>query len=217
MKTSRKTCLNPNHPAKGSIIKVEPIRDLNAIEDLKALLSKCPRDYCLFTLGINTAFRASELVSIKVGQVTHLKASDKLTVRQSKNGKTRTVTINDKALEAIQKCLKNHPHLDNPFAPLLYSKTTSKHLKPNTISKYMKGWCKRIGIVGNYASHTMRKTWGYHVYRNYYYHQQIDQKKTRHVIAELMVAYGHATERQTIEYLCIEDQDISRLYMENQL
>lgn len=215
MKTSRKTCLNPNHPPKGSIIKVEPIRDLDAIEALKTLLSKCSRDYCLFTLGINTAFRAIELVSIKVGQVSHLKAGDKLTVRQSKNGKTRTVTINDKALEAIQKCIKDHPHRDNPFAPLLYSKTTGKHLKPNTISKYMKGWCKRIGIVGNYASHTMRKTWGYHAYRNQ--KPSADNQSSRHVIAELMIAYGHATERQTIEYLCIEDQDISRLYMENQL
>lgn len=215
MKRPRKTCLNPNHPVKGSIIKVEPIRDLSAIEDLKNLLSKNSRDFCLFTLGINTAFRASELVSIKVGQVVHLKPSDKLTVKQSKNGKSRTVTINDKAFDAIQRCLIDHPHKDNPFAPLLYSKTTGKHLKPNTVSKYMKAWCKTIGIAGNYASHTMRKTWGYHAYRNQYH--QPESQQTRHVIAELMVAYGHATERQTIEYLCIEDRDISRLYMENQL
>ena len=215
MKTQRKTSLNPNHPPKGSIIKVEPIRDLNIIEDLKALLSKCSRDYCLFTLGINTAFRASELVSIKVGQVTHLKAGERLTIKQPKNGKNRTVTINDKAFDAIQRCLKSHPHGDNPFAPLLYSKTTSKHLKPNTISKYLKSWCSQIGIVGNYASHTMRKTWGYHAYRNK--KKQSNEHDTHHVIAELMVAYGHATERQTLDYLCIEDSDISKLYMENQL
>ena len=215
MKTQRKACLNPNHPEKGSIIKVEPIRDLSAIEELKALLSSCSRDFCLFTLGINTAFRASELVSIKIGQVEHVRIGEKLTVKQSKNGKSRTVTINDKAFDAIEQCLKDHPQRDNPFAPLLYSKTTGKHLKPSTVSKYMKAWCKTIGITGNYASHTMRKTWGYHVYRNQ--RQKPESQQTRLVIAELMVAYGHATERQTIEYLCIEDRDISRLYMENQL
>lgn len=36
-------------------------------------------------------------------------------------------------------------------------------------------------------------------------------------IAELMIAYGHATERQTLEYLCIQDRDISRLYLDVQL
>ena len=215
MPATRSICRNPNHPKKGSTIKVEPIRNLSDIQNLKDLLSKCSRDSCIFTLGINTAFRAKELVSIKVGQVEHLKAGETLTVKQSKNGKTRTVTINHKALEAIQNCLKDHPHRDNPFAPLFYSKTTGRPLKEGTISKYMKGWCREIGIVGNYASHTMRKTWGYHVYRQH--EPSNDNNSTRHIIAELMYAYGHATERQTLEYLCIQHQDTSRLYMGTQL
>jgi len=41
-----------NHPAKGSSIKVEPIRDRRAIADIKALLKDNPRNLCLFTLGI---------------------------------------------------------------------------------------------------------------------------------------------------------------------
>ena len=64
---------NPNHPKKGSSIKVEPIRQKAAIERIKAhLLHEGKyRDYCLFVLGINTAFRANELLSITVGQVAH--------------------------------------------------------------------------------------------------------------------------------------------------
>lgn len=206
------TLKNPNHPKKGSSIKVEPIRSLSDIARLKALLEPCPRDYCLFTLGINTALRANELVKIKLEQVVHLKAGDNLIVKQSKNKKYRTMTINENAYEAIQRCLASHPNRDDMSSPLLYSLTTGKGLRSNTVSKYMKEWCLLIELDGNYSSHTMRKTFGYHAYR------RAKKDGTRFPrIAELMIAYGHATERQTLEYLCIQDKDISSLFMESGL
>ncbi|MCU7846959.1 MAG: tyrosine-type recombinase/integrase [Candidatus Thiodiazotropha sp. (ex Lucinoma kastoroae)] len=209
MRTFSNKCPNPNHPKKGSTIKVEPIRDKKSIQKLKDLLADKPRDYCLFTLGINTAYRANELVSIKVGQVAHLKVGDRLDVKQSKNGKYRSVTVNNNAVSAIQACLAIHPS-PTPDAPLFFSYTTGRALQSNTVSKYMKGWCNQIGIFGNFASHTMRKTWGYHIYRN---NHLITPSLTQTNIAELMIAYGHATERQTLEYLCIQDHDISSLYL----
>ena len=46
---------NPNHPKKGSTIKVEPITELTDIKLIKKLLKDKPRDHhCLFTMGINT-------------------------------------------------------------------------------------------------------------------------------------------------------------------
>ena len=209
MQAHRNISRNPNHPKKGTSTKVEPIRNLSDIQKLKILLADNPRDICLFTLGINTAFRSCELLSITVEQVAHLKAGDRLDLKQSKNSKYRSVTLNNNAVNAIQTCLAVHPS-PTPDAPLFFSKTTGQALRSNTVSKYMKGWCKQAGLQGNYASHTMRKTWGYQVYRNY----PVLMDNTRPTkIAELMIAYGHATERQTLEYLCIQDKDISALYM----
>jgi hypothetical protein len=45
---------NPNHPPKGSSIKVDPIRKIKDIKAIKKLLHDKPRDLCLFTLGVNT-------------------------------------------------------------------------------------------------------------------------------------------------------------------
>ncbi|MBV1928399.1 MAG: tyrosine-type recombinase/integrase [Gammaproteobacteria bacterium] len=213
MRSNSQKCRNPNHPKKGSRIKVEPIRDKESIQKLKDLLADNPRDLCLFTLGINTAYRANELVSIKVGQVAHLSVGDRLDLKQSKNGKYRSVTLNNNAVNAIQACLADHPN-PLPFAPLFLSKTTNEALKSNTVSKYMKKWCNQLGILGNYSSHTMRKTWGYHVYRH---HNIVNFSPVDTKIAELMTAYGHASERQTLEYLCIQDRDISALYMRTEL
>ena len=74
---------NTNRPKKGSSIKVEPIRQTKEIKRIKKLLSDTPRDLCLFTLGINTAYRANELLSIRVGQVDYLSVGDPLEVKQS--------------------------------------------------------------------------------------------------------------------------------------
>ena len=60
---------NPYHPPKGLSIKIEPIRTKTAIANIKKILTDKPRDLCLFTFGINTAWRANELLAIRIGQV----------------------------------------------------------------------------------------------------------------------------------------------------
>ena len=60
---------NFNHPPKGSHITVDPIRSLRDVKKIKKLLANQLRNLALFTLGINTNLRASDLLSIKVRDV----------------------------------------------------------------------------------------------------------------------------------------------------
>lgn len=191
---------NANHPKKGSSIKVEPIRDIEAIRRIKILMANQPRDLCLFTFGINTAYRAGEILSLKVGQVDHLKTGDRLEIKQSKTGKYRAITMNRSVVEAIAQWLKNHPDA-KPDAPLFTSRKTGKALTVPSVNKMLKQWCRDAGLKGNYGSHTMRKTWGYH--------QRIQGNQP---VALLMSAFGHATQAQTLEYLCIQEAEIQDLY-----
>jgi hypothetical protein len=64
---------NPKHPKLGVAIKVEPIRTKKAISDIKQLLGRSPRHLYLFTLGINTAYRANVIVTLlnPVGHYTN--------------------------------------------------------------------------------------------------------------------------------------------------
>jgi len=81
----RKNIGNPNHPKKGSQIKVAPIKKLKDFKAIKKILANKPRDLALFTIGINTNLRASDLLRLKVGQVKDLKAGD--TVARSRRRK----------------------------------------------------------------------------------------------------------------------------------
>lgn len=195
-------CRNPNHPPKGSSIKVLPIIELGAIKRIKDMLADKPRDLCLFTFGINTAYRANELVSIKVGQVAQLSAGARLDLKQSKNKKYRPTTLNDVVVESVQVWLNAHPN-PKKDAPLFCSHTTRDALRSNTVTGMVKKWCSDAGLVGQYGSHTLRKTWGYH------------QRKTFNKPAALLTcAYGHTSEAQTLEYLCIQPDEIDDLYAE---
>ncbi len=187
-----------NHPKKGSSIKVEPIRDLKSIRTIKKLLANHPRNYCLFVLGINTAFRAGDLLSITAGQVRHLETGDHLEVREQKTRKIRRVTLNKAAVQAIQKLLASSKFADDDF---LFTGQRGR-LSVSYVTRLVKGWCREINLKGQYASHTLRKTFGYH--------QRVTYGVALPVLVEL---YGHATQRQTLDYLCVQDEEIKDVYM----
>ena len=191
---------NPNHPKKGSTIKVEPIRQLQDIRRIKKHLSGAPRDLCIFTLGMNTGYRASELLSIKVGDVEHLRAGDLFELKQQKTKKYRATTFNQTVVDAIQNWLEVHPD-PRPRTPLFISQKSGSALTVSTFGNMVKGWCRDAGMNGNFGSHSLRKSWGYH------------QRVQNNVgIPVLMTAFGHATQQQTLEYLCIQSEEIQELY-----
>ncbi len=197
---------NPNHPKEGSSTRVEPIRDQKAIQHIKDQLQDRPRDLCIFILGINTAFRANELLSLSVGQVINAKAGDSLPLKQSKTKKYRTVYLNPTCISSIQNWLQHHPDLTrkNPLFPSRKRNKETGRMQPiqvSSLSRMVKDWCEPTTLTGNYASHSLRKTWGYH--------QRIMNNTP---LPLLMRAFGHKSEAQTMNYLGIENEEIKRLY-----
>lgn len=194
----RAKSMNPNHPKKGSTIFVEPIKDLKALKRLKSILEDSPRNYALFVLGINTAFRAGDLLSIKAEQVRDKKAGDDLVLKEQKTQKIRRVTLNEHATEALRSLLLHSEFEDDGYI----FRGQKGQLGVPSLNRLVKQWCKDVGLKGNYGSHTLRKTWGYH------------QRVTFNTELPLLTdAFGHATQKQTLHYLCIQPEERKALYM----
>jgi len=203
---------NPHHPEKDASIRVEPIRDARAIEIIKQQLAGKPRDRCLFTLGINTAFRANELLSITIRQVQELRPGDPLRLRQTKTKKTRSVPLNSKVIDDISHWLTQHPARDTDPDCFLFTSQRGAVLTVPTVTGMVKSWVRNakcyaeaegvdIDLRGNFGSHTLRKTWGYH-----------QRMQNNAQLPVLMEAFGHTTQRQTLQYLGIEAREIEELY-----
>jgi len=71
-----------------------------------------------------------------------------------------------------------------------------------TVTPLVKKWCNDINLDGNFGSHTMRKTWGVH-----------QRRRVGTSIPELMVMFNHTSQKQTLDYLCIQPEEIREAYM----
>lgn len=181
---------------KGNLTAADPITDLGKVEEIKEMLRDRPRDYGLFVVGINTGFRASDLVSFTVGQFRKVKVGGKLVVKEKKTGKKRVITVNRAVYDAVQ------PLLDAPDRKPLFRNRDGGKLAVESVIRLVKSWCAKVGLSGNFSSHTLRKTWGYH--------QRVQFGVD---IPTLMEAFGHASQRQTLTYLCIQPEEIENAYM----
>ena len=188
---------NYNHPGAGSQTRVEPIKRLKDIETIKKLLADKPLYAALFTVGINTNLRASDLLGIKVSQVRGLKTMDEITLIEKKTGKHRRINLNKPCIDAIKSLLAARTCQDNDY---LFTGQRGCLTVP-AINLLVKKWCKALNLQGNYGSHTLRKTWGY-----------IQRTHFGHSLPELMEVFGHATQRQTLTYLCIQPEEIKKIY-----
>jgi integrase len=188
---------NYNHPEKGSSIKVDPIKSTKHIQTIKKLLSDKPLDFALFTIGINTNLRASDLLRIKIGHVKDLKPNDEIAINEKKTKKPRRITLNKACISAIQGLLLSMEYQDHDY---LFTGQRGVLTVP-TVNQKMKSWCRAINLKGNFGSHSLRKTWGYH------------QRVTFGTdLPRLMVCFNHSTQKQTLDYLCIQPQEIRDVY-----
>jgi integrase len=192
---------NPNAPKKGDSTKVEPIRSERDIRNIKKLLADKPRDLAIFTLGINTNLRASDILKITVGQVRHIQPGQHFTIKEKKTGKERNITLNKTVFQVIQNLLKVIPDAGDS-EPLFQSRKGSGQLCVSYLNLLVKGWCREINLRGNFGSHSLRKTFGY-----------IHRTVFNTDIPTLMMMFNHSTQRQTLTYLGIQPSEILDAYL----
>ena len=191
---------NFNAPKKGDQTKVEPIRKLKDIRSIKKILKDTPRDFALFVIGINTNLRASDLCRITVEMVKNLKVGDEFVLTEKKTGKERRINLNDECVKAIQKLIQtfNEPRSDN--SQLFRGRQGD--IKTTGVNYLVKKWCRMINLKGRYGSHTLRKTFGY-------------QMRVQHKVSIpiLMTLFNHNTQKQTLDYLCVQPDELKEVYM----
>lgn len=174
---------------------VEPIRDLEKIEAIHTeLYNNNPRDALLFSFGIYTGLRISDVLKFKVKDVL----VNFYNIREKKTGKQKIYEFNKRLKREIEEYIKGKD--ENEY---LFKSRTGRN-KPITRQRayqILKIVCYRNGVY-NVGTHTLRKTFGYHVY-----------KKTKD-IAMLMEIFNHSDPSITLRYIGI-NQEISNKTISN--
>ncbi len=197
--------------------RVEPIRDGHTLIAVKKILKQMSlREWALFAFGVNAALRISDLLGLRVGDVTSSDGSirDELDTTVAKTGRHLKVHLPPNAQDALREYLEHgHPFpkkLDAPLFPAAPSavrhKTadtpTRKAVSRQWVNKVLKEAVERVEPDLNVGTHTMRKTWGYHAHQ-------------RHIpLGTIMDKLGHRSPSVTLRYLGINDDEVKRATLE---
>lgn len=145
---------------------VEPIRDLKKIKDMKKYLQSNKRDFLLFTLGINSALRVSDLLALKFEDIVdeQLKPLDHIKLKETKTGKHNKIAIANGVKKAIISYVQDF-YKGNISDYVFYSrKGKNKPIHRAMAWKIIKGAAEAVGVK-DIGTHSLRKTWAYHSYK----------------------------------------------------
>ena len=174
--------------------EVEAVKNIESIKVISHLLAKHHAQHFadVWDLGINLALRISDLLKLKFADLdgTHIQ------VTESKTSKPRTIKLNDKAKEIIERRRSQYPNDVLLFQSHARNRDM-KEIKP--VSRQAVG--KAFGEVGeiidlHLSTHSMRKTRGYHVY-----------KQTNN-LALVMKMLNHSSPKITLRYIGIDQEEL---------
>lgn len=175
---------------------VEPIRSKKDIARIIEYLDNNHKHKyaVLFILGINSGLRVSDLLNFKVKDVYN-KTSIKL--REQKTGKFKAFPLKEELQNLLNDFCKNR----KPNEWLFIGKSNAKKLDRIIVYKTLVQTCKDLKINANVGTHTMRKTFGYHHYKQY------------NDIALLQTIFNHYSPVVTKRYIGITQDEINESYL----
>lgn len=189
------------------MIGCRPLDD-NEIADLMSALAKNDsgaRDRTLVALGISTGFRISELLSLKIRDVTthgDLNTYVRIPASRMKGKKrARSAFLTDRAKPYLETWLTElrDRDLDGGNQPLFRGRKNGSAISRVQAHRILTSAFDRAGIegaLGELGTHTLRKTFAARMYEA---HGQN--------IFKVQKAMGHASPASTVAYLSFEDSE----------
>ncbi|MBU5486553.1 tyrosine-type recombinase/integrase [Clostridium sp. MSJ-11] len=195
---------------KDGVIKaqeVEPLKNIKDINKIKIYFrgKEDKRDYIIFVVGINIGLRASDLLQLKLKDVLNLDESikDSVMIQEQKTRKIREFKLNKSCKEALEPYIKDLNNAD--MEDYLFPSRKGGHLTVKSLHKIIKSITRELNIKGNYGTHTLRKTFAYHIYTN-----NIQDNST--ILHTLQKILNHSTPSMTLRYIGITKEVINDVY-----
>jgi len=183
---------------------VEPIRDRKKIAQIKNQLrgQRRYRDLLLFVVGINTALRISDLLALRVEHFLddQQRIRRRFWIKEQKRGKRQDVVVNGSIQETLDEYLAAYPEISDDLDHFIFFNTKANSfrqpIRRGQAWKIITTICQQVGLRGNFGTHSLRKTLGYHARM-----QGVDLALIMHKLNHESIAY-------TKRYLGITDDEL---------
>lgn len=179
---------------------VEPIKSKKDLERIEEFLEKhSKRNRLIFAFGINTGLRVSDILGLNVEDV---EGKSYVEIKEKKTGKYKRFPLNTKLKTLIKDYLQNErckSYALSEKEPLFLGKKHCR-LDRSQVYRFLNEACKQLGITANVGTHTMRKSFGYHFYKQY------------NDVALLQKILNHSSPAITLRYIGIAQEEIDLSY-----
>lgn len=166
------------------------------------------RNKMLFLIGINLSLRISDLITLK----WNFFLKDDLTFRDfykiqpkktRKTGKFVTLYFNEVVKKAINEYIEQYP-IENMDDFVFKSRKGNNAVSEKGVWKIIVDVAAEAGIEYNVGTHSLRKTFGYHIW-----HNAEDKEKA---LVMLMVIFNHSSIATTKKYIGIMNEEIESVF-----
>lgn len=186
----------------------EPIRDKQKLQNFKNYYqNEKPnmRNYTMIIIGLNTALRISDILNLTYDEIfQNNKVQEHITIKERKTGKENRILLNHEVRLALTKYRREliKTEMYQKGNPYLFPspKKPDCALSRSQAYRIITDAADAVGIEGHISCHSLRKTFGYHAWK---------QGNDPIVI---MVIFNHSSLSITKRYLCIEQDDKDDVY-----
>lgn len=166
------------------------------------------RNKMLFLIGINLSLRISDLITVKwnffLKDDMTFKDCYKIQPKKTrKTGKFVTLYFNEVVKKAMSEYIEQYPIEDmNGF--IFKSRKGNGAISERSVWKIIVDTATEAGLELNYGTHSLRKTFGYHIW-----HNAEDKEKA---LVMLMAIFNHSSMATTKKYIGLMDDEIESVF-----
>jgi len=183
---------------------VEPIKSKKDIEAIEKYLAKHSlRNQLIWVFGTNTGLRISDILGLNIEDV---KNKQYVEVIEKKTKKYKRFPLNNKLKNLIKEYLieRKKTYSITEDEPLFVGKKHCR-LDRSQVYRFINDVCKELNISVNVGTHTMRKSFGYHHY------------KQNNDVALLQKIFNHSSPSITMRYIGIAQEELDESYINFEL
>lgn len=182
---------------------VEPIKNMNDVNSIHRLLTKWGRirEAECWLIGCNLALRVSDLLQIRFSDME----SQKYLLKEKKTQKHKQLRFNQTVIDCCGVLEQYYQSKDQ--APVYLFQATGnrvgsmiKPISSKWLLRLLKDAGETLGLTENIGTHTMRKTFAYHAYKN------------GAPVENIQKLLNHDSPKTTLSYIGITQETVNEMY-----
>lgn len=178
---------------------VDPIKSRDDIQKIENWLAKhSMRNRLIFAIGVNVGLRVSDILNLNISDVY---GKTRVEIREKKTNKYKRFVLNNKLQRLLKEYLKDTHNSNKP----LFLGKKGHRLHRSQVYRFLNEACKAVNIKENIGTHSMRKTFGYHHFKQF------------KDIVLLQKIFNHSSPLVSLSYIGIEQEDVDSSYMNFEL